>query len=194
MTVLILGLVLFLGMHLVSTRRALRADLVARFGAKGFKGLYSLASLAGLVLVVYGFGQYRAGGYVEVWTPPRALAHAALLLVLPALVLFFTNQRPGSWIRAKVRHPLLLGVKLWAAAHLLANGDLGSIVLFGSFLAWAGYARSTMDAREAAEGAPDRAVKHFGADDRRAVIVGCIVYFAIVRWLHEWLIGVPVLG
>ena len=194
MLLLAAGLVLFIGVHLLTTQRAIRSALIGRFGANGYKGLYSAIAIGGLVLTVYGFGEYRASGYVTVWEPPRALSHAAMLLVLPAFVLLAVNQRPASWIRARTRHPMLLGIKLWATAHLLANGDLGSILLFGSFLGWAIYARVSLDAREAAEGAPDRAIDRFAADDWRALVVGPAVYALFVLWLHEWLIGVPVAG
>jgi uncharacterized membrane protein len=193
MNMLAAGLVLFIAIHLLTTRRAARAALIDRLGEKVYKGAYSAVAIVGLALVVYGFGAYRASGYVEIWHPPRALSHAAMLLVLPALVLFFVNQRPKSWIRAKARHPMLLGIKLWATAHLLANGDLGSIVLFGSLLGWAVFARASLKAREAAEGAPDRDVRAFAPDDWRALIVGPAVYALFVLWLHEWLFGVPVL-
>jgi uncharacterized membrane protein len=194
MLTLAAGLVLFVGIHLLTTRRAARDALIGRFGANGYKGLYSAIAIGGLALTVYGFGEYRAAGYVPVWEPPRALADVAMLLVPPAFVLLAVNQRPKSWLRAKTRHPMLLAIKLWATAHLLANGDLGSILLFGSFLGWAVYARMSLEAREAAEGAPDRAINRFAVDDWRALVIGPAVYALFVLWLHEWLIGVPVAG
>jgi len=194
MLLLAAGLVLFIGIHLLTTQRPTRAALIGRFGEKGYKGLYSAIAIVGLALTVYGFGAYRASGYVPVWEPPRALGHGAMLLVLPAFVLLAVNQRPKSWIRAKTRHPMLLGIKLWATAHLLANGDLGSIVLFGSILGWAVYARVSLKAREASEGAPDRAISRMAADDWRALVIGPAAYALFVLWLHEWLIGVPAAG
>lgn len=194
MLTLAAGLVLFIGIHVVTTRRTARAALIGRLGANGYKGLYSAIAIGGLALTVYGFGEYRAAGYVPVWQPPGMLGHAAMLLVLPAFVLLAVNQRPNSWIRARTRHPMLLGIKLWATAHLLANGDLGSILLFGSFLGWAVYARISLEAREAAEGAPDRAIARMSVDDWRALVVGPAIYALFVLWLHEWLIGVPVAG
>ncbi len=193
MTALLAGLLLFLGIHLLSTRRAIRAGLIAKLGAQPFKGLYSLVAFAGLALVVYGFGAYRAGGYVDVWSPPGALRHLSLALLLPVFVLLAATYLPG-WIKAKARHPMLLAIKLWAVAHLLANGDLGSMLLFGGFLLWAGYARATMRERERLEGTSAAVPAAFGNNDVIAVVVGLAAYAAVVLWLHPILIGVAVTG
>ena len=140
MALLILGLVLFLGTHAFTMAREPRAALVARLGEGPYKGLYSLLSVAGVVLIAIGFGRYRAAGYIPVWEPPVWTRHLALLLVWPAFVMFVAPYFPGR-IKSTLKHPMLAGVKLWALAHLLANGDLGSILLFGSILAWAVMAR-----------------------------------------------------
>ncbi|MBL8830852.1 MAG: NnrU family protein [Rhodospirillales bacterium] len=190
MRLLVAGLVLFLGTHLLTTRRALRAGLIERLGPLRFKGLYSLASLAGFALVIHGFGTYREAGYIDVWTPPRGLAHFAMLLNLPVFVLLATAYLPGGWIKGKTRHPMLLAIKCWALAHLLANGDLGSMLLFGGFLAWAAYARMSMRERGEADPAPVA----FGRSDIVAVAGGLAAYAVFALWLHPIAIGVAVAG
>lgn len=193
MIYLILGLVLFLGTHTLTSRRETRRDLIHRLGAGGFKGLYSLASVAGLLLIIHGFGVYRATGWINIWYPPVWTKHLALTLMLPVFVLLATNMST-SWIAQKVKHPMLLAVKIWATAHLLANGDLGSILLFGGMLAWAVTARISTKRR------PEDIAKQasivpiaFGRRDIIALVVGLILYVATVLWLHPLLIGVAVL-
>jgi uncharacterized membrane protein len=188
---LVVGLVLFLGTHLLTTQRTLRTHLIARFGANGYKGLYSIASMAGFVLLIYGFGDHRAQGYVDIWTPPKALTHVAYLLLLPVFVLL-AAQRP-TWIKTKVRHPMLLAIKLWALAHLLVNGDLGSMLLFGGFLAWAVASRVSLRERERVEGSTLQPAA-FGKSDVLALAVGIGAYVVFALWLHTMLIGVPVFG
>src|SRR6266702_5864692 len=121
--VMILGLVLFLGVHTLTTQRELRAGFIASMGEGGYKIAYSLASLAGLVLIVWGFGHYRATGWIDVWHPPTAFKHIAVALMLPAVIMVVASYIRGR-IYTTLKHPMLTGVKLWAAAHLLANGDL----------------------------------------------------------------------
>src|SRR5215203_442535 len=136
MALLILGLVLFLGTHAFSMAREPRAGLVGRLGEGPYKGLYSLLSIAGVVLIAIGFGRYRAAGYIPVWEPPVWTRHLALLLVWPAFVMFvapYSRRR----IKCPLRPPMLVGVKLGALAHLLANDGHGSTLLSGSILAWA---------------------------------------------------------
>lgn len=193
MSLLILGLLLFLGTHLSTTQRGLRASLRGRFGENGHKIGYTVLSLVGLVLVVKGFGDYRAAGYVDVWTPPRALSHIALLLMLPVFVLLAASHAHGL-IKRTVRHPMLAAVKFWALAHLLANGDLGSMLLFGGFLAWAVFARISIKRREATEGAPDFSAMKFGRGDIVAIAGGLAAYGIFAFVLHPLLIGVPVVG
>jgi uncharacterized membrane protein len=191
-TLLILGLVLFLGTHSFSMARGPRAAIIGRIGEGPFKGLYSLLSLAGIVLVSIGYGQYRAGGYIPVWDPPVWTRHLALLLVLVAFICFVAAYLPGR-IKARLKHPMLAGVKIWAFAHLLANGDLGSILLFGSFLVWAVLARISVKRRDVAAQHGGTAAPAGWRNDILAVAIGTVVYFAFVFWLHPWLIGVPVL-
>ncbi|MBS0528701.1 MAG: NnrU family protein [Proteobacteria bacterium] len=185
------GLGLFLGVHLVTTRRDLRARLIARFGEGGYKGGYALISAIGLALIVWGFAHYRATGWIDVWHPPRMMKHIAEALMLPAVILVVASYIRGR-IYARLKHPMLAGVKLWALAHLLANGDLGSIVLFGSFLAWAVIDRISLKHRSDA-GAPPIPVD--GArNDVIAIVVGVVAYLALGGLFHPYVIGVPVFG
>src|SRR6202047_4585180 len=188
---MILGLALFLGVHALTTQRELRARLIASSGEGGYKIGYSLVSALGLVLIVWGFAHYRAAGMWEVWTPPTALKHLAVALMLPAVILGVASYiRGGIYTRRK--HPMLTGVKLWAAAHLLANGDLGSIILFGSFLGWAVFDRISLK-RRADAGAPPIPVGGPG-NDLIAVAVGIVAYLALAFAFHPAAIGVPVVG
>jgi uncharacterized membrane protein len=189
--VMILGLVLFLGVHLLTTQRELRARFVASLGEGGYKGCYSLVSLAGLVLIVWGFAHYRAAGQIEIWHPPAAFKHITEALMLPAVILVVASYVRGR-IYATVKHPMLAGVKLWAAAHLIANGDLGSIILFGSFLAWAAFDRITLK-RRTDSGAPPIPVGG-PANDAIAIAVGIVAYLALGFVFHPVVIGVPVFG
>ncbi|MFD0936725.1 NnrU family protein, partial [Methylobacterium trifolii] len=152
MLILILGLVLFLGIHAFSIARAKRAEVIGQVGENRFKLGYTLLSALGLVLIGVGFHQYRAAGYIPVWDPPVWTRHLALLLMLPVFVLLAAAYLPGR-IRARTKHPMLLAVKIWATAHLLANGDLGSMLLFGGFLAWAVAARISAKRRALPAGA-----------------------------------------
>jgi uncharacterized membrane protein len=137
MTLLILGLILFLGLH--SSRvfaEGLRGRIIAARGANTWKGLYSVISIVGFVLIIYGYSQARLDPTI-LWNPPVWTRHVAALLTLPAFILFVAAYVPKNAIKAKLGHPMLLGTKLWAAAHLLANGSLADVILFGSFLVWA---------------------------------------------------------
>jgi uncharacterized membrane protein len=189
--VMILGLVLFVGVHLLTTQRELRARFVSSLGEGGYKGCYSLVSLAGLVLIVWGFAHYRAAGQIEIWHPPAALKHLTEALMLPAVILVVASYIRGR-IYATVKHPMLAGVKLWAAAHLIANGDLGSIILFGSFLAWAVFDRITLK-RRTDSGAPPIPVGG-PVNDAIAIAVGIVAYLALGFVFHPVVIGVPVFG
>jgi len=190
MTLMILGLILFLGPHAFTMARQPRAALVARFGEGGYKGLYSLVSLLGLVLLAYGYGVYRADGYIVVWNPPVWTRHLSALLLLPVFPLLFSAYARG-FVKARLKHPMILAVKTWALAHLLANGDLGSILLFGAFLVWAVVAFVAM--RRRPEANPPAFVPNPG-EDAAAILGGLIVYGAMIFGLHRWLIGVGVFG
>src|SRR5258707_10452416 len=151
--VMILGLILFLGIHTLTTQRDLRAGFVASMGEGGYKIFYALVSITGLALIAWGFAEYRATGWIDVWNPPKAFKHITVALMLPAVILVVASYLRGR-IYTTLKHPMLAGVKLWAAAHLLANGDLGSIILFGSFLAWAVFDRISLKHRTDGGGAP----------------------------------------
>ena len=188
---MILGLVLFFGVHTLTTQRELRARMIASSGEGGYKIGYSLVSALGLVLIVWGFAHYRATGMWEIWTPPTALKHLTVALMLPAVILVVASYIRGR-IYTTLKHPMLAGVKLWAAAHLLANGDLGSIILFGSFLGWAVFDRISLKHRTDS-GAPPIPVGGPG-NDLIAVAVGIVAYLALAFAFHPVVIGVPVFG
>ena len=189
--VIILGLVLFFGAHMFTTRREARARVIASMGEGPYKIAYALVSLAGLVLIVWGFAHYRADEWIQVWTPPRALKHLNILLMLPAVILVVAAYIRGR-IYATLKHPMLAGVKLWALGHLLANGDLGGIILFGSFLAWAVFDRISLK-RRTDPGSPPIPVGGVG-NDLIAIAVGVVVYLALAFAFHPVVIGVPVMG
>jgi uncharacterized membrane protein len=189
--VMILGLLLFLGVHALTTQRELRASVIASTGEGGYKIGYALASIAGLALIVWGFAHYRATGMLPVWTPPKWFKHVTVALMLPAVILVVAAYIRGR-IYTTLKHPMLTGVKLWAAAHLLANGDLGSIILFGSFLGWAVYDRISLK-RRVDPGAPPIPVGG-PSNDLIAVAVGIVAYLALGFAFHPVVIGVPVFG
>ena len=188
---MILGLVLFLGAHTLTTQRELRAWLVASAGEGGYKAGYALASLVGLVLIVWGFAHYRADGMWPVWSPPAALKYLNTALMLPAVILVVAAYIRGR-IYTAVKHPMLSGVKLWAFGHLLANGDLGGIILFGSFLGWSVFDRISLKRRTDTGGPP---IPVGGiTNDLIAVAVGIVAYLALAFAFHPVVIGVPVIG
>ena len=195
--VMILGLVLFFGVHLITTQREVRARLVAAMGEGPYKAVYGLASLAGLVLIAWGFAAYRKAGMIEIWEPlvPASvltgLRHVTVALMLPAVILVVASYIRGR-IYVMLKHPMLAGIKLWAAAHLFANGDLGSIILFGSFLAWAVFDRISLN-RRTDSGAPPIPIGGLG-NDFIAVAVGIVAYLALAFVFHPVVIGVPVIG
>ncbi|MBV8924217.1 MAG: NnrU family protein [Bradyrhizobium sp.] len=191
LSVMIVGLVLFLGVHTLTTQRELRARFIASMGEGGYKIGYALVSLVGLALIVWGFAHYRADEWINVWTPPRALKHLNILLMLPAVILVVAAYIRGR-IYATLKHPMLAGVKLWAFGHLLANGDLGGIILFGSFLGWAVFDRISLKRRGDA-GGPPIPVGGIG-NDLIAVAVGVVAYLALAFAFHPVVIGVPVMG
>jgi uncharacterized membrane protein len=194
---MIVGLALFLGAHTLTTQRELRARCIAGLGDGGYKIGYALVSFAGLALIIWGFAHYRATGMIDVWEgvcPPivlKVLKHITVALMLPAVILVVAAYIRGR-IYTALKHPMLAGVKLWAAAHLLANGDLGSIILFGSFLGWAVFDRISLK-RRADPGGPPIPVGGV-SNDLIAVVVGIIAYLALAYAFHPVVIGVPVMG
>jgi uncharacterized membrane protein len=188
---MILGLVLFFGVHTLTTQRAVRARVIGSLGDRGYFIGYSLASAVGLALIVWGFANYRATGWINVWYPPTAMKHITVALMLPAVIMVVASYIRGR-IYTTLKHPMLTGIKLWAASHLLANGDLGSIILFGSFLAWAVFDRITLK-RRTDSGGPPIPVGGPG-NDLIAIAVGVIAYLALAFAFHPVVIGVPVVG
>jgi len=189
--IMIVGLALFVGAHALTTQRELRARVIASTGEGGYKIGYSLVSAVGLALIVWGFARYRATGWIDVWYPPVAMRHIAAALMLPAVILVVASYIRGR-IYTTLKHPMLAGVKLWAVAHLLANGDLGSIILFGSFLGWAVFDRISLKHRADA-GAPPIPVGG-PTNDLIAIAVGIVAYLALGFAFHPVVIGVPVFG
>ena len=188
LTVLIIGLVIFHASHLFVRRRDARAAAIERLGLTGYRIAFSIVSIAGLAMIVWGFGHYRATGWIDIWYPPAFMRHITELLMLFASVFLVAAFIP-SHITAKLKHPMLASVKTWALAHLLANGDLGSILLFGSFLAWGVIARiaAKKDGETAAPVAPSGYV-----NDILVVVIGLALYLALGFLFHPYLIGVPV--
>jgi uncharacterized membrane protein len=189
--VLILGLALFIVPHVFVTRREARAAAVARFGEGPYKAVFSLISIVGVILIGWGFASYRASGWIDVWSPPSWTRHLAALLVWPAIVFVVAAYIPGN-IKRRLKHPMLVGVKLWALAHLIANGDLGSILLFGGILGWAVFDRISLK-RRSDPGAPPIPIGGWG-NDVAALIVGTLVYLALGFLFHPLVIGVPAFG
>jgi uncharacterized membrane protein len=188
LALMILGLALFIGTHVVTTRRDLRADLIARQGEGTYKIVYSVASIAGVILIGFGFARYRASGWIDLWYPPAWTRHVTVALVWPAIICFYAAYSPGR-IKATLKHPMLVGTKLWAVAHLISNGDLGSIVLFGSILGWAVYDRITLKRRTDPGGPP---IPVGGTrQDVIAVVGGTLIYLALGFLFHPYVIGVP---
>lgn len=195
--VMIFGLVLFFGAHTLTTQREVRSRVIAASGEGGYKLGYALVSIGGIALIAWGFGHYRAAGMIDVWerwcSPEvlRVLKDITVGLMLPAVILVVAAYIRGR-IYTTVKHPMLAGVKLWAAGHLLANGDLGSIILFGSFLGWSVFDRISLK-RRADPGAPPIPVGGVG-NDLIAVAVGLVAYLALAFAFHPVVIGVPVVG
>lgn len=186
MTALILGLFIFLGVHSLSIfAEPWRDRMVARLGEGPFKGLYSLVALAGLVIMIWGYGLARLEPIV-LYTPPMWLRHLAMVLLIPVFPLLFATYFPGRIQRA-MKHPMLVAVKLWALAHLLANGMLADVLLFGGFLAWAVADRISLK-RRVPRTKPELPYKP--VNDIIAVAGGLVVYALFVVWLHQALIGV----
>jgi uncharacterized membrane protein len=186
------GLLLFLGTHSVRIfADGWRNKQINQRGEQAWMGIYSIVSLIGFVLIVYGYGVARLEPQI-IWQPPVWTKHLAALLTLPAFILLVAAYVPGTKIKTIVGHPMILGVKLWALAHLLANGMLADIVLFGSFLLWSVLDYRASRRRDKATG---RVYKSAGISrDIIAIIVGIVAWGVFAAVLHNWLIGVKPFG
>lgn len=192
MTLMILGLLIFLGTHSVRMfAPAWRDAQQVRLGVTGWKGVYSVLSVAGLALIIWGYGDARLDP-VFVWAPPVWTRHLAALLTLPAFVLLVAAYLPGTRMRERIGHPMVVGVKLWAFAHLLANGTLADILLFGGLLVWAiaNFAISRRRDRGTGVVRPKGKLSRDGI----AIAIGLIVWFLFATKLHLALIGVRPFG
>ncbi|MEO7116797.1 MAG: NnrU family protein [Caldimonas sp.] len=193
MLILVVGLAVFLGIHSVSiVAPRWRLAMIDRLGAGPWKALYAIVSVVGFVVLVVGYGIARREPVV-LYTPPAGLRHLTLLLMVPVFTLFIAPYFPGRISRV-TKHPQLLSVKIWATAHLIANGTLADVVLFGAFLVWAVADRISAKRRPAIEahqlpGAPPSAM-----NDVIAVVAGLVVYVVFLFWAHRLLIGVSPLG
>lgn len=186
---LVLGLVIFLGVHSVRiVAPAWRDARIAGAGEGTFKGVYSLLSAVGLVLVVWGYAKAWEAPVV-LYDPPAWTRHLAALLMLFSFVSLAVYMLPAGRLKPILKHPMLLAVKIWALAHLIANGDLASLVLFGAFLLWAAADRVAAKRRGAPVPKPGPATM-----DIAALAVGVVLYLLFVWRLHEWLIGVEPFG
>jgi uncharacterized membrane protein len=192
MALLVLGLVIFLGVHSVRiVADGYRSAFIARRGLGAWKGLYSIASLVGFVLIVWGYGQARQHPVV-LWPPSGGAYHLGVLLTLLSFILLAAKDVPGNGIKARLHHPMVLGVKVWAFAHLLANHTLADLVLFGSFLVWSIASFAAARRRDRAAGTvypPGRLSRTL-----LTVGVGVALWLVFALWLHGWLIGVRPFG
>ena len=190
MMLLIVGLIVFLGVHLLPTFPAVRDDFRNRFGASTYKIGFSVLSLIGFAVIILGYYkmQLHPGKNPVLWESPTWMRHVALTLMLPAIIFLVAANVPSK-IRNAVRHPMLLAIKLWALAHLLVNGDVASLLLFGSFLAYAIYDRISVKERGALGPLGDKQSTS-AVNDLVVVGVGLALYAALLFGGHQWLIGV----
>ena len=187
LALLIVGLLLFLGVHSIRIfADDWRTATMARIGEKPWKGLYTLVSLAGLVLLIWGYGEER--GEIPVWNPPAFMRYVTLVLMIPVFAMFFAARLPANAFKSTLHHPQVLSVKLWAFAHLLSNGSLADVLLFGAFLAWAVASFTAARKRDRAAGTVYPPATTRGT--LMSIAVGLVVYVAFLFGLHRWLFGV----
>jgi uncharacterized membrane protein len=187
MKLMLLGLLVFLGTHLFTTMRVARAGVIAKTGEVPYKIIYSLISIIGVVMVGYGFAAWRSAGSPQLWFPPVWAKHLALLLVLFACICI-TSAYPPTHLRVWLKHPMLVGVKTWAVAHLIANGDLAGIVLFTAVLAWAVISRISQKYRPAPR-YPEPRLRA----DIIATAMGLILFWLLGTYFHPHVVGLSVL-
>jgi uncharacterized membrane protein len=188
---LVLGLVLFIGTHVFVTLRGARAAVINTIGEWPYKALVAILSVVGILLIGFGFGKYRARGWIDVWYPPHWTYYVTQLLMWPASIFVVAAYIRGN-IWRQLRHPMLVGIKIWAVAHLISNGDLGSIILFGSFLLWAGYDRVSLKYRTD-PGSPALPVNG-RRNDVIAIVVGTVLYLLLGLVFHPLVVGRAVFG
>lgn len=188
MMVLIVGLIIFLGVHLLPTSPEVSTGLKARLGDRTYKAIFGLLSLIGFVIIVLGYHklQLHPGKNPVLWEPPVWTRHIAIALMLPAMIAIAAFIIPSRIGRA-MKHPMLISIKTWALAHLLANGDLGALLLFGSFLAYAVYDRISLKKRATAPA--DFAPPPPAINDFLVIALGLALWAALLFGGHEWLIG-----
>jgi uncharacterized membrane protein len=191
LAILIFGLAVLLTTHGLTTMRGVRQGVVDRLGLWPYKAVYSIVSLVGVVLIAYGFGLYRAANRIDIWHPPSWTDYVTVVLMWPAMILVVAAYIPGE-IKRALKHPMLAGVKLWAVAHLISVGDLGSMILFGSILAWAVLDRISLKRRGDLDTVPVLAGGR--RSDIVAAVVGTVLYLLIALWFHPMVIGVHVFG
>jgi uncharacterized membrane protein len=192
MSYLVLGLLFFLGVHSVRiVADSWRTEKIGGIGELGWKGIYSLWSIAGFVVLVWGYGEARQVPVI-LYDPPLFTRHIAALLMLPSFVLLVAAYVPRNHIKAAVGHPMYAGVKLWAFAHLLSNGRLADVILFGSFLVWAiaGFVAARRRDRRAGTVYPSGTVMYSAL----TMIAGFVLWAVFAFWAHRWLIGVGPFG
>ena len=185
--ILIVGLVVMLGAHVFVTFRKTRDGAIGVLGPNGYRAAFSLVSLVGLALIVWGYAEYRAGEWIQIWSPPPFMRHITVGLMLFSAILLVATYVP-SHIRTWAKHPMFAAIKIWAFAHLLANGDLGSILLFGGFLAWGVYGR--IAAKRRGDSGPQAAPAGW-TGDIIVVVAGVALYLALGYYFHPYVIGVP---
>ncbi len=191
MELLIVGLIVFLGAHSIAiVAPDWRETQRARMGEGAWKGAFTLASILGLALIVYGYGLARQAPVV-LYTPPTWSRHLAAVLLLPVFPLLLATYLPGR-IKSAARHPTLLATKLWALAHLISNGTLADVLLFGGFLAWA--VADRISAKQRAVQRPLPGAPPGPMNDVIALVAGLALYALFVLWAHRWMIGVAPLG
>lgn len=192
MGILLLGLALFLGIHLVPALPRKRHKLIKMVGEKNYKLIYSITAFLGLILIIWGYAR-QFNDPVVLFDLPMELRHVTMLFVLVAFILFVSARLKG-YIRYWVRHPQLLSVKLWAFGHLLVKGgDLAGLLLFGGFLMWAIFARISVKKREQFGMVKTRDFQPKWVHDVIAVVIGGGLYVAFAFYLHKVLIGVPLI-
>lgn len=189
MVTLVIGLILFLGIHCVRIfAPAFRESQIATRGEGAWKGIYTIVSIAGLAMMIWGFGEARLT-LPLIYEPPVWMKHINATLMLASFIVLMSGYFPSGKIRAAVKHPMVTATKIWAFGHLLANGDLASVLLFGSFLVWGVLTRISYKRR----GDLGTTVSGPVANDILPVVAGVILYGLFVWKLHVWLIGVSAL-